>query len=98
MAKAFDENDSVETRIDKVSDVIRKRLNAGLTANGKVDLDALGETDAELRDVLDRFALSKTWRDDPKATARDVAKLLEARSKATPLGAALDKLSENLDK
>lgn len=98
MAMTFDENDPVETRIDKVTDMIRKRLDGALTAEGKIDLEALGKTDAELRDVLDSFAASKTWRDDPTTTARDVAKLLEARSKATPLGDALEKLGQNLDK
>ena len=98
MTTAFDANDPVETRIDKVADAIQKRLEGALTGEGKVDIEALGNTDAELRDVLDNFAASKTWRDDPVATARDVAKLLEARSKLTPLGDALEKLGQNLDK
>lgn len=97
MATVFDENDPVNIRIDKVSDAIRKRLDGALTPDGKIDLEALGKTDAELRDVLDHFAASKTWRDDPTASARDVAKLLEARSKATSLGDALEKLGQNLD-
>ena len=98
MATIFNENDSVETRIDKVSEVIRKRLDGSLTAEGKINLDALGKTDAELRAVLDGFAASKTWRDDPSVSARDVAKLLEAHSKVTPLGDALEKLGQNLEK
>ena len=97
MATTFDKYDPVEIRIDKVSDAIRKRLDGSLTADGKIDLEALGKTDAELRDVLGNFAASKTWRDDPSATARDVAKLLEARSKETSLGNALEKLGQNLD-
>ena len=98
MANVFDENDPVDTRIEKVAGTIRKRLDGGLTASGKIDLDALKKVDPELHHVLDSFALSKTWRDDPTTTARDVAKLLEARVSTTPLGGALDKLAKNFDK
>lgn len=98
MGMVFDDKDPVEKRIDKVSNAIEGRLNNALNEEGKVDLSMLGTTDAELRDVLSSFSESKTWRDDPKATARDVAKLLEARSQRTPLGEALEKLSKSLDR
>lgn len=98
MANVFDKDDSVEKRIEKVSGAIQKRLETSLTPDGKVDLETLENTDAELRDVLDSYAASKTWRDDPHITAKDVAKLLEARSKDTPLGNALEKLGQSLGK
>ena len=49
------------------------------------------------KQVLDAFAQSKTTRDDPKVTASDVAKLLEAQSRTTPLGIALARLRDSLE-
>lgn len=97
MSTPFDPADTVESRINKLTEFVAKRLEPGLTEDGKVDLDKLAQHDAALKDVLENFALSKTWRDDPIATARDVAKLLEAKSSQTPLGESLEKLGESLN-
>ena len=85
-------------RLETIAQSIEERLKPGVGKDGKIDLEALKQSDAELHEVLHRFALSKTWRDDPKISALDVAKLLEAQSASTPLGAALEKLAESLKK
>ncbi|MDP9572180.1 UNVERIFIED_ORG: hypothetical protein J2W66_002665 [Agrobacterium larrymoorei] len=92
-----DENDPA-ARVDVVANSIAERLQSSVGADGKLSLDAVKGNDAELYEVLHQFALSKTWRDDPTTSARDVAKLLEAQSKSTPLGAALETLSQSLKK
>jgi hypothetical protein len=89
-------DNEVSARVEARAQSIQQRLKPGLNKAGKIDLDALKEADAELFEVLQQFARSKTWRDDPDYTSYDVAKLLEAQSKATPLGAALENLSKNL--
>jgi hypothetical protein len=90
-------NESVQGRIDRVSAHVENRLKTSLT-NGKIDLQKLKTQDPALHAVLDAFAESKTWRDDPEISAVDVAKLLEAQSNATRLGAALEKLKSTLQK
>jgi hypothetical protein len=89
--------DSVDSRIQRVSASIQDRLGESLTTDGKIDLQKLKENDAALHEVLHRFAESKTWRDDPRMAAVDVAKLLEAQSHSTPLGAALNQLKSALN-
>ena len=83
---------AISERIDKVAEQIEARLEPGLV-DGRIDLRRLKEQDKDLHHLLDMYAASKTWRDDPMTTARDVAKLLEAQSKETPLGSALAKFS-----
>ena len=93
-----DNGDESAARVDSIAQSIKERLKPGVGEDGKIDLEALEQSDAELHEVLHRFALSKTWRDDPDLSALDVAKLLEAQSASTPLGAALEKLAESLKK
>lgn len=92
------DSDESYARVESVARSIEERLLPGVGEDGKIDLEALKRSDADLHEVLHRFAVAKTWRDDPKISARDVAKLLEAQSKSTPLGAALEKLSHSLKK
>ena len=87
----------IELRVDEATEVIEARLNVALTPQGKIDAEQLSEKDPNLFEALEQFALSKTWRDDPNLTARDIARLLEARSSSTLLGEAITKLSEEID-
>jgi hypothetical protein len=91
----FDE--AIEQRIDSMASSIENRLDGSLTNDGKIDLAQLERNDAELFEVLKTYMMSKTWRDDKSITARDVAKLIEAQSTTTPLGAALEKLKTSFD-
>ena len=91
-----EEQDESTVRVETIAQSIEERLKPSVGEDGKIDLGALEGNDAALHEVLYRFALSKTWRDDPKISALDVAKLLEAQSKSTPLGAALERLSESI--
>lgn len=86
----------VEARIAATSNEIESRLGSSLT-DGKIDMAKLRTEDEALFQVLDAFAQSKTWRDDPRVSASDVAKLLEAQARTTPLGAALENLQRSLD-
>ena len=100
MAGTDDTNASNESsaRVQSVARLIEERLSPGVGEDGKIDREALKQSDAELHEVLHQYALSKTKRDDPKISAKDVAKLLEAQSTTTPLGAALEKLSKSMKK
>jgi len=88
--------DVVGQRVAAVSDEVESRLAGSLT-DGKIDMNQLRGDDEALSEVLDAFAQSKTTRDDPKVTASDVAKLLEAQSRTTPLGIALARLRDSLE-
>lgn len=90
-------SNEVNKRIDIKSNEIKNRLSNAVDDKGKIDKDKLDKLDVDLARVLNEFALAKTWRDDPEQTAKDVAKLLEARSN-TPLGTALEELGKSLKK
>ena len=96
MSDQYKVDEDVPARVEATAKSIEMRLQPGLNEKGKVDLGLLKQADPDLHNVLEQFALSKTWRDDPQITATDVAKLLEAQANTTPLGAALEKLSANL--
>ena len=94
MSEENDMNESVTARIDRVSAGIEARLDLSIVDN-RIDLEILRDQDSELHQLLAIMAESKTVRDDPKMTARDVAKLLEARSAQTPLGNALSEFAKS---
>lgn len=85
----------VSQRVESVAASVESRLGGSLTDDGRIDMERLKSNDEALFKVLDAYAVSKTWRDDPEISASDVAKLLEAQSRTTPLGAALESLRQS---
>lgn len=88
-----------KVNIEKIRDVrasIEAQLEASIAEDGTIDLIKLREDNKSLAEIFDVITLSKTWRDDPKAFAKDVARMISARDSSSVLGSALDKLESKL--
>lgn len=75
---------------------IEADLKKALNDEGVIDEIKLEETNKPLAEIFDLITMSKTWRDDPRAYAKEVARLISARQKGNDLSNALDKLDESL--
>ena len=73
-----------------------KRHISSHSKRGKLDREALRERNAPLAAVLDEFAMAKTTRDDQEPTAKDLARVLEARDPKSRLGKALAALERHM--
>lgn len=75
---------------------IEAQLKASIADDGTVDLLKLRENSKPLAEIFDIITLSKTWRDDPKTFAKDVARMISARDDSSDLSSALEKLEAKL--
>ncbi len=84
--------------IQSLQKEIEADLKKALNEEGVIDEIKLEETNKPLSEIFDIITLSKTWRDDPRAYAKEVARLISARQKGNDLSDALDKLDQALKK
>jgi hypothetical protein len=79
----------------RMKSTVGRHISAHST-RGKLDRESLRERNPPLAEVLDEFVRSKTTRDDQEPTAKDLARVLEARDPRSRLGKALAKLERHL--
>ncbi|VXC39853.1 hypothetical protein PSEUDO9AZ_10722 [Pseudomonas sp. 9AZ] len=85
--------------VEKIAELrkqIEAQLKSSIAEDGTVDLLKLRENNKPLAEVFDIITLSKTWRDDPKQFAKDVARMVSAREQDSDLSSALKKLETRL--
>lgn len=97
MATAKSQKISVN-QIKALRESIESQLQSNLADDGTIDLLKLRENNPPLAEIFDVITLSKTWRDDPMAFSKDVARMMSARDDSSTLGAALQKLEAKLAK
>lgn len=88
-----------KVNIDQIKNLrenIEAQLQSNIADDGSIDLIKLRENDKPLAEIFDVITLSKTWRDDPKMFAKDVARMISARDSSSVLGSALEKLEGKL--
>lgn len=83
-------------KIIELRESIEAQLESNLADDGTIDLLKLRENNQALAEIFDVITLSKTWRDDPRAFAKDVARMMSARDSSSILGSALEKLEAKL--
>lgn len=84
-------------KIKQLQGEIEKALEETLNEEGTIDILKLKESSESLSAIFDVILESKTWKDDPKDFAKEVARMLEAREKGNELSNALEKLEEALN-
>ncbi|WP_155931353.1 hypothetical protein [Pseudomonas aeruginosa] len=83
-------------KIGELREKIELQLQSSITEDGTVDLLKLRENNKPLAEIFDIITLSKTWRDDPRKFAKDVARMISARDSTSDLNFALEKLEGKL--
>lgn len=73
-----------------------KAAGALTTSSEPVNRVALKKTQPTLALILNEYVMSKSWRTDPKSTAKQVAEALVARDKSSRLAGLLTKLESEL--
>lgn len=84
-------------KIAELRKSIEAQLKASIADDGTVDLLKLRENSKPLAEIFDIITLTKTWRDDPKTFAKDVARMISARDDSSVLSSALEKLEAKLN-
>ena len=80
----------------KIKSTVSRQVKKTVTPRGEIDLEALRERAQPLAEVLDEFILSKSTRTDPRAIAKDLALVLDARDPGSRLAKALAKLEKEM--
>lgn len=87
-----------KTPRDELQASIQKSIAAATVSKPSVDVELLRKHNPPLAEVLDVFIMSKTTRDDPDMTAKDLMRVLDARDADSELAQALSKLEDALAK
>lgn len=82
--------------INAVRKEVEAALKQTLNDEGTIDILQLREKNKPLAEIFDIITLSKTWRDDPKPFAKEVARLIAARDTTNDLAIALKNLEAKL--
>jgi hypothetical protein len=85
-------------QIAAVQKQVVEALKPSLTPAGKINYKTLKASGTPLAEVLDVVVRSKTSRDDPRNTAKDVARLVAARQSTSAFAKSIDALADMLSK